>query len=127
MTTVTEQATEFLLRWLAVMDSDSPERVLDMIAPDFHQSIVFATPDGASEWIGGRAELADYLAQRTPDGQEHLVDSISREGDREVLVGHTTRYGERLATYIMIAELSDDDRVRGLFCARTTNFHFDGD
>ncbi|HEX6388768.1 MAG TPA: hypothetical protein VFZ89_04970 [Solirubrobacteraceae bacterium] len=120
---VTEQATEFLLRWLAVMDSDSPERVLDMITPDFHQSILFGTPEGAREWLGGRAELEQYLAQREPDGQEHLVESVTREGDRETLVGYTTRYGERLATYVMIAELSGD-RVRRLFCARTPNFHF---
>ncbi len=124
MTVVSEQATAFLLRWLAVMDSDTPERVLDMLAPDFRLSVLFATEDGVTEFVGGRAELEGYLAQRQPDGQEHHVDTLHRAGDREILTGHTTRHGELLATYVMIAQLDEDERVRALFNARTVRLHF---
>ena len=53
-----------LQAWFEIMDSTTPERVLDMITDDFRLSILFSTGDKAAEFEGDRAGLEVYLAQR---------------------------------------------------------------
>ena len=124
MTAAEPVATDFLSRWFAVLDSVTPERVLEMIAPDFRFAVLWAADGAAAEFGGGVAELEGYLAQREPDGQVHHVDVITREGGREVAFGHTTRHGGQLATFTAAAELDESGRVRRLFAARTTGIAF---
>jgi hypothetical protein len=58
-------ATPFLQSWFAIMDSDRPERVLDLITDDFEMSIQFSKGEGqAAEFLGDRAGLEAYLEQR---------------------------------------------------------------
>jgi hypothetical protein len=117
-------AADFLSRWFAVLDSDTPERVLDMIAPDFRFVVLWAVDGAAAEFSGAVAELEGYLEQREPDGQVHHVDVITREGGREVAFGHTTRHGEQLATFTAAAELDASGHLRRLLAARTTAIAF---
>ena len=57
--------TPFLDAWFEFMDSDRPERVLDLITDDFEMSIQFSrVPASASEFLGDRAGLVAYLEQR---------------------------------------------------------------
>ena len=49
-------ATPFLERWFEIMDSDQPERVLDLISDDFKMSVQFSKGEGqAAEFVGDRA------------------------------------------------------------------------
>ena len=48
-------ATPLLQAWFEIMDSTTPERVLDMITDDFRLSILFSTGDKAAEFEGDRA------------------------------------------------------------------------
>lgn len=117
-------AESFLRRWFDTLDGERPHDVLDMITPDYQFCVLFGSDDGATEWIGDRTALEAYLAQREPDGQEHHIDVLEHDGDREIVFGHTTRHGEPLATYTAIAQLRDG-RMRRLFSARTLRLHFD--
>ena len=48
-------AAPVMTRWFAAMDSETPEAILDMIAPDFRFSIVFSVGDGkAIDFAGDR-------------------------------------------------------------------------
>ncbi len=42
--------TPLLQAWFEIMDSTTPERVLDRITDDFRLSILFSTGDGAAEF-----------------------------------------------------------------------------
>jgi len=79
----------------------------------------------AQEFAGGLKELEGYFAQREPDGQLHHVELTQRRGDTEVVLGHTTKDGERLATFTMAAQLDDQGRAVRLYASRTTSLPFD--
>jgi len=58
-------ATPFLEAWFEIMDSDTPERVLDLITDDFVMSFQFSQGEGLSaEFVGDHAGLEAYLEQR---------------------------------------------------------------
>src|SRR5689334_14710801 len=55
----------FLTAWFEILDSDEPNRILDLISDDFSLSILFSTGDGdATDFAGDRAALVRYLEQR---------------------------------------------------------------
>jgi len=96
--------------------------VLPLLASNLTFSVLWSTDDGAHEFAGGWDEFHGYLAQREPDGQLHHIDVGIRDGRREVVLGHTTRYGERLATFTFAAWLDDEGRAERLYAARTLAF-----
>ncbi len=56
-------ATPFLARWFALMVSDAPGRVLELISDDFTMSVQFSKGAGAAaEFTGDHAGLVDVLA-----------------------------------------------------------------
>jgi hypothetical protein len=93
--------------------------VLPLLAPNLRFSVLWSTDEGSHEFAGGMEEYHGYLAQRDPEGQLHHIDFGAREGRREVVLGHTTRYGDRLAIFTFAAWLDDQDRAERLFAART--------
>ncbi len=87
--------TPFLDAWFEFMDSDRPERVLDLITPDFEMSIQFSTGSGnASEFLGDRAGLVAYLEQREVSVLVHHLTHGARVEEVEMALGKTTRDGE---------------------------------
>jgi hypothetical protein len=66
------------------------------------------------------------MAQREPEGQLHHLDLGAGDGRREVALGHTTRHGERLGTFMSTVWLDDEGRAERLYSARTLAFG-DGD
>jgi hypothetical protein len=115
------RAATFLPRYFETLDA-TPLDLLPMLAPGFTFSVLWADDAGAHEFAGGLEEFRGYLAQRQADGQLHHIDLGVREGRREVVLGHTTRYGERLATFTFAVWLDGDDRAERLYAARTLSF-----
>ena len=110
-------ATPFLEHWLAIMDSDEPERVLDLIADDFVMSVLFARGEGQSaEFVGDRAGLEAYLEQREKSVLIHHFTSASTVGDTELALGRTTRDGVFEASFTATAQLQDGKCRRLLMC-----------
>jgi hypothetical protein len=109
-----------LTRWFATIDSDTPEAILDMIAPDFRFSIVFSVGDGkAADFAGGREAMEGYLAQREKGVLTHHVLSASTVGDDELVLGQARRSGAFESTFVAAARLDAEGRVRSLMIGRS--------
>ncbi|KAA1397662.1 hypothetical protein [Aeromicrobium ginsengisoli] len=119
-------ATPFLDDWFTFMDSEEPERVLDLITDDFEMSIQFSTGSGqASEFLGDRAGLIAYLEQREVSVLVHHLTHSARVDDVEIALGKTTRDGVFEAAFNVSAELDPAvNKVRRLLIARTPEIEF---
>ncbi|WP_063058561.1 hypothetical protein [Nocardia sienata] len=114
-----------LARWFGYMDSDDPDRVLEMISDDFTMSVQFSKGAGASaEFVGDRAGLVAYLAQREKSTLIHHIDVGAVVGEYELVLGRTTRAGEFEASFNATAQLDADGAVRRLLIARTPEVAF---
>jgi len=119
-------ATPFLEAWFTIMDSDEPERVLDLITDDFEMSIQFSKGEGqAAEFLGDRAGLEAYLEQREKSVLvHHLTHGASVEGV-ELVLGRTTRDGEFEASFNASALIdAESNRCRRLLIGRTPELEF---
>lgn len=117
--------TPVLRRWFAVMDSETPERVLEMITDDFVMSVQFSQGGGRSaEFVGDRAGLVAYLVQREKSVLVHEVTAGATVGDTELVLGRTTRDGGFEASFNASAQLRDDGLVRRLLICRTPELRF---
>ena len=116
--------TPFLENWFAIMDSDEPERVLDLITDDFVMSVLFSKGDGQSaEFVGDRAGLEAYLDQREKSVLVHHFTGTATVGDVELVLGRTTRAGAFEASFNASA-LVQDGRCRRLLISRTPEVDF---
>ncbi len=122
-------ATPFLERWFEIMDSEEPERVLDLITDDFVMSVQFSQGSGQSaEFVGDRAGLEVYLDQREKSVLVHHVTRGARVGDVELVLGRTTRDGDFEASFNASALLdAAADRCRRLLICRTPHLRFPQD
>jgi len=119
-------ATPFLEAWFAIMDSDEPERVLDLITDDFVMSIQFSKGEGQSaEFLGDRAGLEAYLEQREKSVLVHHLTHGARVDSVELVLGRTTRDGAFEASFNASAMLDvATNRCRRLLIGRTPKLEF---
>ena len=119
-------ATPFLERWFAIMDSDDPDRVLDLITDDFVMSVQFSKGGGQSaEFVGDRDGLVAYLAQREKSVLVHHLTHGARVDDVELVLGLTTRDDAFEASFNASAMLDPaTDRCRRLLIGRTPQMQF---
>ncbi|SNS77909.1 hypothetical protein SAMN05421642_105151 [Rhodococcoides kyotonense] len=118
--------TPTLAQWFEYMDSDDPDRVLNMITADFVMSVQFSKGQGASaEFVGDREGLIAYLAQREKSTLVHHIDAGVTVDGLELVLGRTTRDGEFEASFNATAQIGDDGNVRRLLIARTPEISFD--
>ena len=119
-------STPLLHDWFEIMDSTTPERVLDMITDDFQLSILFSKgADQAAEFQGDRAGLVAYLAQREVSVLTHHLLAGSRVDDSELALGETRRDGAFEASFNASAQLDPaSGRVRRLLICRTPQVRF---
>lgn len=109
-----------LTRWFAVMDSDTPEDILGMIAPEFRFSIVFGTGGGeASDFAGGREAMEGYLAQREKSVLTHHVLSSATVGSDEHVLGQARRGADFESTFVAVARIDADGKVAALMIGRS--------
>lgn len=114
-----------LTRWFGYMDSADPDRVLGMIAEDFTMSVQFSKGAGESaEFVGDRAGLIAYLAQREKSTLVHHIDVGAVVGAYELVLGRTTRGDVFEASFNATAQLDDTGAVRRLLIARTPEVDF---
>jgi hypothetical protein len=118
-------STPFLERWFEIMDSDEPERVLDLITDDFVMSVQFSKGAGESaEFVGDRAGLEAYLEQREKSVLVHHVTEGARVRDVELVLGRTTRDGDFEASFNASALIDATDRCSRLLIGRTPQIEF---
>ena len=119
-------STPFLQAWFEIMDSDTPERVLDRITDDFVMSILFSKGEGqAAEFVGDRAGLVAYLEQREKSVLVHELTHAARVDDLEQVLGRTTRDGAFEASFNACALIDPaTDQCRRLLIGRTPQIEF---
>ncbi|WKN48472.1 hypothetical protein [Nocardioides sp. Arc9.136] len=117
--------TPLLRDWFEIMDSSTPERVLDMITDDFQLSILFSTGGQAAEFRGDRAGLVVYLEQREVSVLTHHLLAGARTDGTELVLGETRRDGGFEASFNASAQLDESGRkVRRLLICRTPAVRF---
>lgn len=124
--TMSSSSTPLLHDWFEIMDSTTPEQVLDMITDDFQLSILFSKgADQAAEFRGDRAGLVAYLEQREVSTLTHHLLAGSRVDGSELALGETRRDGAFEASFNASAQLDPaSGRVRRLLICRTPQVRF---
>jgi hypothetical protein len=112
---------QFLPVYFETLDESALD-ALPMLAPGFTFSFLWSDPGGPREFTGGLDDFHGYLDQRQADGQRHHIDVGTREGQVEVVLGHTTRYGERLGNFTFAVWLDAEGRAERLYSGRTQRF-----
>lgn len=114
-------APQFLPGYFETLDERGLD-VLPMLAPGFTFSFLWSDENGAKEFSGGLDEFHGYLDQRQAEGQRHHLDVGTRDGHVEVVLGHTTRYGDCLGTFTFVVWLDEEGRAERLYSTRTLAF-----
>lgn len=117
----------FLTQWFSHMDSDAPERVLDLIGDDFQLSVLFSggAEGPVTDFSGDRQALVGYLEQRLKNTRTHHVLNATRSGDDEMVIGEVRQQGEFEASFSAVARLGPEGKARRLLMGRTPGVRFE--
>ena len=117
----------FFERYFAALDGPDPHSSLDLVSPEVEFSIQWASgaERRSTQILGGRAELRAFIDAGDMGGWAHHVLQASDDGDVAFALGET-RYdsGERIGTFLAVAELDDAGRMRRYMVARTPAITF---
>jgi len=123
--TETTATAPFLTRWFAIMDSDAPDDVLDLISEDFRICIVFSTGQNtAQDFTGDREALVGYLRQRERGTRTHHLLAASVCGDDELFLGEVRRGGQYEASFVAAGRIGPGGRLQRLLIGRSPGVRF---
>ena len=112
----------FFERYFAALDGPEPHSSLELVADDLEFAIQWANGDDRAslQILGGLDELRAFIDAGDMRDWAHYVLHASVEGRIEFALGET-RYasGERIGTFLAVAELDDGGRMRKYMVART--------
>ncbi|MEU9289941.1 hypothetical protein AB0D57_36140 [Streptomyces sp. NPDC048275] len=122
----TTAAAPFLTAWFEILDSDEPNKILDLISDDFSLSILFSTGDGkATDFAGDRAALVGYLEQRERGTRTHHLLSATTLGQDELFLGEVRRAGVLEASFVAAGRVNASGRLQRLLIGRSSEIRFD--
>lgn len=112
----------FFERYFERLDGPEPYSSLELVAPDVEFSIQWAGGGDrkSSQFVGGLDQLRGFIDAGDMDGWAHYVLFSGTDGDVEFALGET-RYdsGERIGTFLAVAQLDGDGRMRRYMVARS--------
>ena len=117
----------FFRRYFAALDGPDPYSSLGMVADDVEFAIEWAPgTDRKSHQIrGGLADLRAFIESGERGEWTHHVLHSAADDRTEFALGETRRPGgERVATFVAVAELDDDGRMRRYLVARSPAIAF---
>jgi hypothetical protein len=119
----------FFERYFEALDGPAPHTSLELVSPDVEFSIQWAAgPDRRStQFLGGREELRGFIDAGDTTGWAHHVLFSGATGTVEFALGET-RYdesGERIGTFLAVAQLDDTGRMRRYMVARSPAMAFE--
>ena len=118
----------FFERYFAALDGPDPYSSLELVAEHVEFSIQWAagTDRASRQFVGGRAELRGFIDAGDMSGWAHHVLSGGAAGDVEFALGET-RYdsGERIGTFLAVAQLDADGRMVRYMVARSPAIAFE--
>jgi hypothetical protein len=118
----------FFERYFALLDGPDPYASLDLVAEDVEFSILWARDSGPAsrQIVGGLAELRAFIDAGDMRGWAHHVTASGTAGDVEFALGETRRdSGERIGTFLAVAQLGSDGRMVRYFVARSPAIVFE--
>ena len=118
----------FFERYFAALDGPDPHSSLDLVAADVAFSIQWAAGDDrkSRQFTGGREELRGFIDAGDMNGWAHHVLHGGTDGDVEFALGETrTDAGERIGTFLAVAQLDGDGRMVRYMVARSPAIAFD--
>jgi hypothetical protein len=117
----------FFERYFERLDGPDPHSSLELVAEDVEFSIQWAGGGDrrSSQFVGGRDELRGFIDLGDMDGWAHYVVFGGTDGDVEFALGET-RYdnGERIGTFLAVAQLDAEGRMRRYMVARSPVLEF---
>jgi hypothetical protein len=112
----------FFERYFAALDGPDPHSSLELVADDVEFSIQWARDRDRSsrQFVGGRAELRAFIdAGDLSDWAHHVLFSGSADGV-EFALGETRYHsGERIGTFLAVAQLDGAGRMVRYMVARS--------
>jgi hypothetical protein len=117
----------FFERYFAALDGPEPHSSLEHVAEDVEFAIQWASGAGRAntQILGGLAELREFIDAGDMSDWAHHVLHAHDDGAVAFALGET-RYqsGERIGTFIAVAQLDGDGRMRRYLVARTPAIAF---
>lgn len=118
----------FFERYFAALDGADPYSSLELVSPALEFSIQWArdTDRASRQLVGGMAELRAFIDAGDMSGWAHHVLTSGGEGDVEFALGET-RYdsGERIGTFLAVAQMDAEGRMRRYMVARSPALVFE--
>ena len=117
----------FFERYFAALDGPDPYSSLDMVAQDVEFAIEWATSTDRKSYqiAGGRSELRAFIDDGERGAWVHRVLSAAGDDRTEFVLGETRDPGgARVATFVAVAELDTDGRLRRYLVGRTPAIAF---
>jgi hypothetical protein len=113
----------FFERYFAALDGPDPYSSLELVSSEVEFAIQWAagTDRRSTQILGGVEELRAFIEAGDMSGWAHHVLHSGEDG-RVVFAAGETRYdttGERMGTFLAVAELDADGRMRRYLVART--------
>jgi hypothetical protein len=118
----------FFEQYFAALDGPDPHSSLELVAENVEFSIQWArgTDRASRQLLGGRAELRAFIDAGDMSDWAHHVLHGGRAGDVEFALGET-RYdnGERIGTFLAVAQLDAEGRMVRYMVARSPAIGFE--
>jgi hypothetical protein len=118
----------FFERYFELLDGPDPHSSLELVAEDVEFSIQWAA-DGSrksSQFVGGLEALRGFIDAGDTEGWAHHVVHSRVSGDVEFALGETRwdTTGERIGTFVAVAQLDQSGRMRRYMVARSPALAF---
>jgi hypothetical protein len=118
----------FFERYFAALDGPEPHASLELVADDVEFTIQWArgTDRASRQLVGGRDELRAFIDAGDMGGWAHHVVFSGASGDVEFALGETRRdNGERIGTFLAVAQLDGAGRMVRYMVARSPAIAFE--
>jgi hypothetical protein len=120
----------FFERYFERLDGVDPHSSLDLVSEDVEFSIQWApgVDRKSSQFLGGREALRGFIDAGDTEGWAHHIVHTGVSGSVEFALGETRwdDSGERIGTFLAVAQLDEEGRMRRYMVARTPALAFDG-
>jgi hypothetical protein len=119
----------FFERYFELLDGPDPYSSLELVADDLEFTIQWAADSSrkSSQFVGGKAELRGFVDAGDMGGWAHHIVHSGVSGDLEFALGETRwdESGERIGTFLCVADLDGDGRMRRYMVARSPVLAFE--
>jgi hypothetical protein len=118
----------FFARYFAALDGPDPHSSLDLVAESVTFTIQWADGVGSAsrQFVGGREELRRFVDAGDMRGWAHHILFDGGGDGVEFALGETRRAsGQRIGTFLAVAQLDEDGRMVRYMVARSPAVAFD--